>query len=300
MMRPVLSREDYLRLRNGGNQKSNLSRIRQGEVKLKGDLVQMNYSCLPNEDGSLKGSKTASMSVCMDIDFKPPEGLSEDKRKAWLSEQMARVPELVLSKKDELVPLMLERSATKGYHLAFRRRQDLDQEGNLKWASDLLGIKYDAQAKDITRVYFTTTGDPEELLYLDDELFSSSPAVTPLQRYSSKATDNHGQTRTEQSAAEEVRESPSQSDAKYPDAYKGIPYAEIIAKYWELHNEGKEPVEGDRDTLTFQLASDLRHICGRNADWLDQVIPCYDNFPQEEKRKKIESALTSGRRLRVR
>lgn len=70
-----------------------------------------------------------------------------------------------------------------------------------------------------------------------------------------------------------------------------MPFTEILKKYWELHNEGKEPVEGDRDTLTFQLASDLRHICGRNADWLDQVIPCYDHFPQEEKRKKIESAL---------
>ena len=41
MMRPVLNREEYLRLRNGGQQRSNLSRIRQGEVKLKGDLVQM-------------------------------------------------------------------------------------------------------------------------------------------------------------------------------------------------------------------------------------------------------------------
>jgi hypothetical protein len=78
----------------------------------------------------------------------------------------------------------------------------------------------------------------------------------------------------------------------YPQDYHWIPFSEILKKYWELHNEGKEPVEGDRDTLTFQLASDLRHICGRNADWLDQVIPCYDNFPQEEKRKKIESALT--------
>ena len=292
MMRPVLNREEYLRLRNGGNQKTILSRIRQGEVKLKGDLVQMNYSCLPNEDGSLKGSKTASTTVGMDVDFNAPESFSAEEQQAWLKEQMAKVPELVLGKKDALGLLMLERSATKGYHLVFRRRQGLDQEENLKWASDLLGIKYDAQAKDITRVYFTTTADPEELLYLDDELFSSSPAVTPLQRYSSKATDNHGQTRTEQSAAEEVQESPSQSDAKYPDAYKGIPYAEIIAKYWELHNEGKEPVEGDRDTLTFQLASDLRHICGRNADWLDQVIPCYDHFPQEEKRKKIESALS--------
>ena len=316
MMRPVLSREDYLRLRNGGNQKSNLSRIRQGEVKLKGDLVQMNYSCLPNENGTLKGSKTASMSVCMDIDFKAPEGLSEEERKAWLSEQMARVPELVLSRKDELVPLMLERSATKGYHFAFRRNPELDQEGNLKWASDLLGLKYDEQAKDITRVYFTTTGDENELLYLDDEIFS----VTPLQRYSSGGTSSSpesGEVRRGLRSAEgrllpEGRKNAGQDKRlfrpplappnlggegcaekkDYPQDYHGIPFSEILKKYWELHNEGKEPVEGDRDTLTFQLASDLRHICGRNADWLDQVIPCYDNFPQEEKRKKIESALT--------
>ena len=296
MMRPVLNREEYLRLRDSGHQKSNLSRIRQGEVNLKSDLVQMNYSCLPNEDGSLKGSKTASMSVCMDIDFKAPDGLSEEKRKAWLSEQMAKVPELVLSKKDELVPLMLERSATKGYHLAFRRRPDLDQVGNLKWASDLLGIKYDEQAKDITRVYFTTTAAPEELLYLDDELFSSSPAVTPLQRYSSKEADqttpDPSYSGGESCAQQEVLKSCSPCKKDFPQDYHGIPFTEILKKYWELHNEGKEPVEGDRDTLTFQLASDLRHICGRNADWLDQVIPCYDNFPQAEKRKKIESALT--------
>ena len=287
MMRPVLSREDYLRLRNGGNQKSNLKRIRQGEVNLKGDLVQMNYSCLPNEDGTLKGSKTASMSVCMDIDFKAPEGLSEEERKAWLSEQMARVPELVLSRKDELVPLMLERSATKGYHFAFRRNPDLDP-----------------------------TADENELLYLDDEIFS----VTPLQRYSSGSTNSSpesGEVRRGLRSAEgrllpEGRKNAGQDKRlfrpplappnlggegcaekkDYPQDYHGIPFSEILKKYWELHNEGKEPVEGDRDTLTFQLASDLRHICGRNADWLDQVIPCYDNFPQEEKRKKIESALT--------
>ena len=181
MMRPVLNREEYLRLRDGGCQKSNLSRIRQGEEKLKVDLVQMNYSCLPNDDGTLKGSKRASMSVCMDIDFNAPEGLSEEEKKAWLKEQMAKVPELVLSKKDELVPLMLERSATKGYHLAFRRRPELDQVGNLKWASELLGIKYDTQAKDITRVYFTTTADAGELLYLDDEIFSVAGSDSTVQ-----------------------------------------------------------------------------------------------------------------------
>jgi hypothetical protein len=297
MMRPVLNREDYLRLRNGGNQKSNLNRIRQGEVKLKGDLVQMNYSCLPNEDGTLKGSKTASMSVCMDIDFKAPEGLSEEEKKAWLSEQMARVPELVLSRKDELVPLMLERSATKGYHFAFRRRPDLDQEGNLKWASELLGLKYDEQAKDITRVYFTTTGDENELLYLDDELFD----VSVFQCFSSGerlfrpplAPPNLGG----ESCAQH---SPCQKD------YNGMPYAEIIEKYWELFNGGKKPVEGDRNALTFELAVTIRSICGYSLEQLLSVIPNYWNrendTPAQRKaneaewRQTIENALKEPRK----
>ena len=314
MMRPVLNREEYLRLRNGGHQKSNLSRIRQGEVKLKGDLVQMNYSCLPNEDGTLKGSKTASMSVCMDIDFKAPEGLSEDEKKAWLSEQTAKVPEMVLSKKDELVPLMLERSATKGYHLAFRRRPDLNQEENLKWASDLLGIKYDDQAKDITRVYFTTTADAEELLYLDDEIFS----VAALQCCSSGDSSSGQDERLfrppltppnsggESCAQDEVRVSPRHSDANYPDAYNGMPYAEIIEKYWELYNGGKKPVEGDRNALTFELAVTIRSICGYSLEHLLSVIPNYWNresdTPEQRKanetewRQTIENALKEPRK----
>ena len=58
MMRPIHTREEYLSLRNGGEQIPFVKRIRAGEVKLKSELVEMNYSCLPNEDGSLKGSKT--------------------------------------------------------------------------------------------------------------------------------------------------------------------------------------------------------------------------------------------------
>ena len=319
MMRPVLSREEYLRLRNGGRQKSNLKRIREGKVKLKGDLVQMNYSCLPNEDGTLKGSRTASMSVCMDIDFKAPEGLSEEDKKAWLKEQMAKVPEMVLGKKEELVPLMLERSATKGYHLAFRRRPELDQEGNLKWASDLLGIKYDEQAKDITRVYFTTTGDAEELLYLDDEIFD----VSAFQCFSSGGSSSGDEERLfrppltppnlggEGCAEKEVRESPCHSDAKssdanYPDAYNGMPYAEIIEKYWELYNGGKKPVEGDRNALTFELAVTIRCICGYSLEHLMSVIPNYwnrdDDTPAQRKanetewRQTIENALKEPRK----
>ena len=287
MMRPVPNREEYLSLRNGGFQKENVARIRQGDGALKASLVQMNYSCLPNEDGTLKGSKRMSTTVGMDIDFVAPKELSPEEKQAWLSERMAQVPELVLSKKDELGLQMLERSATKGYHLVFRRRPELSQEENLKWASELLGVKFDAQAKDITRVFFTTT--EAELLFLDDALFDNSAA--PEVNHRGQVHDSMQNHEASPHGSQNHGTSPHGS--QFPSDYHGIPFADIIAKYWELNNHGFEPTQGDRDTLTYQLACDLRHICARNFEWLDQVIPCYDGFPLEEKRQKIKSALAS-------
>ena len=295
-MRPVLTREEYLSLRNGGEQRRLVERIRAGEEGLKSKLVQMNYSCLPNEDGSLKGSKTMSTTVGMDIDH-----LSK--------EEMPTVRERILQKKEELGLLMLEESARGGgYHLVFRRRPELSQEENLKWASELLEVKYDDGAKDITRVFFTTTGSAEDLLFLDDEIFKISPnRLTPSP---SLLREGSGQTQGQKQAKElstplshregkgeslegmgESLESPE--GLPFPSSYHGIPFTDIIRKYWELNNHGFEPTIGDRDTLTYQLACDLRHICGKNADWLDQVIPCYNGFPEEEKRAKIKSALSS-------
>ena len=286
-MRPIHNRAEYLELRNGGFQKENVARIRQGDEALKASLVQMNYSCLPNDDGTLKGSKRMSTTVGMDIDFKAPTELSAKEQQAWLSEHMEKVPELVLAKKDALGLQMLERSATKGYHLVFRRRPELSQEENLKWASELLGVKYDAQAKDITRVFFTTT--EAELIYLDDEIFE---IVAASQCCSSQEA------------------SPQTSDLKHqpsfdPEArYNGVLFKDIIAKYWELFNGGKEPVEGDRNALTFELAVTIRSICGYSLEQLMQVIPNYWVKPDgtctaedlAEWRKTLENALKEPRK----
>ena len=278
MMRPVNEREEYLRMRDGGDQVQNVKRIRAGEERLKSALVQMNYSCLPGAEGKLRGARTPSRSVGMDIDFKVPDGMAAEAQQAWLTERMAAVPALVMAKRKELGLLMLERSATKGYHLVFRRRPEVSQQENLKWASQLLGVAYDAQAKDITRVFFTTTA--AELLFLDDALFDNGASPEPSDAF----------TMPPQAPA------PSGELAMrppFPSSYHGIPFADILRRYWELNNRGYEPTEGDRDTLTFQLASDLRHICGRSFEWLDQVIPCYNGFPLEEKRQKIRNALQS-------
>ena len=276
MMRPVLTREEYLTLRNGGEQQQLVKRIRSGEDSQKSKLLQMNYSCLPNEDGSLKGSKRMSTTVGMDIDH-------------IAAEEMPKVKERILQKKDELGLLMMEESARGGgYHLVFIRRPELSQEENLMWASELLGVEFDKGAKDITRVFFTTT--EQELVYLDDSLFS-------IEEF--KGTDDTAFLKKDTAVCTEKESSVSQREPcnpcqkEYPTHYHGIPFADIIAKYWEVNNRGFEPTQGDRDTLTYQLACDLRHICGRNFEWLDQVIPCYDGFPLEEKRAKIKSALAS-------
>ena len=294
-MRPIHNREEYLCSRNTDKQRQTLKIVREQDATKKNLLTQMNYSCLPNEDGSLKGSKTASRSVGMDIDFKAPEGLSAEEQQAWLKEQMTKVPELVLSKKDELGLLMLERSATKGYHLVFRRHEDLSQEDNLRWASDLLGVAFDDKAKDITRVFFTTTADEDELLFLDDEIFDNSPAEIGEQ------TENVAVMQC--CSSQNANSRPSV--ANDPEAkYNGVLFKDIIAKYWELFNDGKEPVEGDRNVLTFELAVTLRSICGYSLEKLLTVVPNYwakpnGTYAQEdlaEWSKTIENALKEPRK----
>lgn len=263
LMRPIGNRKEYISLRNSAWQQRLVKAVREGDEAQKSRLLQVNYSCLPNADGSLKGATTMSRSVGMDIDH-------------IAADAMTAMKERILAKKDELGLLMLELSARgAGYHLVFRRRPELTQEENLKWASDLLGVAYDEAAKDITRVFFTTTASEEDLLFLDDGLFDA----TALQCYSS---DEKGDVKSER------------GDVNLD--YNGIPYKDIIAKYWELFNEGKTPVEGDRNVKTFELAMTLRSICDYKLETLLAVVPNYWGDEEAEWRKTIENALKEPRK----
>lgn len=273
-MRPILTEEEYRQLRDSEHNK-------KADKK---HMVQMNYSCLPNEDGKLRGSKRISKSVGMDIDFCPDDADYEKK--------MADVPELILSKKKDLGLLMLERSANKGYHIAFRRKPNLSQEDNLKWAAKLLGVEYDKGAKDITRVFYTPPTD--RLLYFDKELLDNTECMIQIQESEISKGDSCN-TQKEQKAKDEAVENTSKKSNNSTLEYCGIPYADIIRKWWQMYNDGHEPVRSNRNTLTFELAVNLRHICGFDRQQLDQVIPCYDNFPENEKLACIDSALGEKR-----
>ena len=286
LMRPVKDETEYRLLRDA-------ERNRTAD---KHHMVQMNYSCLPNENGALKGATRLSRSVGMDIDFDPKAPDYEAK--------MAQVPELVMGKKEELGLLMLERSANKGYHIVFRRRPGLSQEENLKWASRLLGVEYDKGAKDITRVFFTPPTD--RLLYLDKELFENGEAevTEELKQGGAEASQASGQALQASAEGSQVSQASAQasaqpsaqgSQATAGEAYLGIPYALIIDRWWAMYNDGQTPVRSNRNTLTFELAVNLRHICGFDRKVLDRVIPCYDGFPEAEKLACIDSALAEKR-----
>ena len=273
-MRPILTEEEYRQLRDSEHNK-------KADKK---HMVQMNYSCLPNEDGKLRGSKRISKSVGMDIDFCPDDADYEKK--------MADVPELILSKKKDLGLLMLERSANKGYHIAFRRKPNLSQEDNLKWAAKLLGVEYDKGAKDITRVFYTPPTD--RLLYFDKELLDNTECKIQIQESEISKGDSCN-TQKEQKAKDEAAGKTSKKSNNSTLEYCGIPYSDIIRKWWQMYNDGHEPVRSNRNTLTFELAVNLRHICGFDRVLLDKVIPCYDGFPETEKLACIDSALGEKR-----
>ena len=332
MMEAVATEEAYRRYRDSQAQQRWVETIRHPKPETdvsaaKRKLVQFNYSCLPTEDGCLKGAKRLSKSVGMDIDH-----LSVD--------EVNLVAATAIEKKDELGLLMLERSARGGgLHVVFRRHPEMDQEANLRWASDLLGVEYDAGAKDITRVFFATTS--EDLLYLHEDLFdntecgastgsatatkaatTSSTKTTTMTTTEAAATASEAKQRAERtdggptvSAASEtasttsetVSETTEQNDEETKTEegkpsegetgkekllrYKGIPYDRIIEKWWTFYNDGEHPIRSNRNTLTFELAVNLRHICGFDRSVLDRVIPCYDGFAEAEKLSCIDSAL---------
>ena len=290
ILRPVRSKEEYLKLRDSDRQKWLVSEIRRGlkdgsmskeEIaKLKRQLLQFNYSCIPGEDGHLKGVKTPSMTFGMDIDFDPEDPDYEKK--------MAEVPQRVMEKKDEIKPKMLERSPGKGYHLVCMRtildgisegRILENQEMNLKRVSEILQIPFDQNARDCTRIFYATTASEEDLIFLDEGLFEAEKA----EGISVAKHPETGITNKPEPAASEL-------------SYQGIPYSAIIKKYWDMFYDGKEPCMGDRNVRTFEICMLLRSICDYSQEILEAVIPRYDGFPVDEWRRTIDSALKEPRK----
>ena len=316
--RSITSEEEYKQLRGSNEQKANLRLARAGNDAAKRRLVQFNYSG-HYPQGVVKGMKLPSGAFGFDMD--EPEAF-------------AKAAKLLLKEPDKYGLLMLERSARQGGHAVFEREKGKTVLENQVRIATMLKCEMDTSAHDINRVYFTTTSDGEDLLFLSPRLFKDAydEAAVAAEGKVLEERERYGQeelpegahkankhyepwkeiqnsqgalksqefkdSRISTSAASASAASTSAAAASSASAasaaqdnYLGIPYGEIIKKWWQMYNDGQEPMRSNRNTLTFELAVNLRHICGFDRNLLAQIIPCYDGFPEQEKMACINSAL---------
>lgn len=320
--RSITSEEEYKQLRGSNEQKANLRLARAGNDAAKRRLVQFNYSG-HYPQGVVKGMKLPSGAFGFDMD--EPEAF-------------AKAAKLLLKEPDKYGLLMLERSARQGGHAVFEREKGKTVLENQVRIATMLKCEMDTSAHDINRVYFTTTSDDEDLLFLSPRLFKDEydEAAVAAEGKVLEERERYGQEELPEGAhkankhyepwkeefkkdsqgvfkGQEFKNSRNSTSATSASAastsstasttaaasttsaaqdnYLGIPYGEIIKKWWQLYNDGQEPMRSNRNTLTFELAVNLRHICGFDRNLLAQIIPCYDGFPEQEKMACINSAL---------
>ena len=332
--RSITSQEEYRNIRGSYEQKANLRLAREGNDGAKRRLVQFNYSG-HYPQGVVKGTKLPSRAFGFDLDDK---------------QDFEKAAKLMLQEPEKYGLLMLERSARQGGHAVCKREMGKTILENQVRIAKMLECEMDTSAHDINRVYFTTSADADDLLYLSPELFKDDyeeAAVAAegkvleerekygqeelplgahkankhykpwLENEEEKALDsqmnqanlknqsqkNQGNQKNSQKG--QASQNPSKNQAQPASSssssstssssssndYLGIPYSEIISKWWLMYNDGHEPVRSNRNTLTFELAVNLRHICGFDRSLMAQIIPCYDGFPEQEKMACINSAL---------
>ena len=413
MALPVLTEESYRRLRNTSSQQANLRQARMGNQAAKRRLIQFNYSGY-YPDGVVKGCRLPSQAFGFDVDdageFERIAKMLMEKRGPAMESQGTGAKRGTAGSEikgaaaeggdagagkgaegaagegatlaERLGLLMLERSASQGGHAVFKREKGKTILENQVRIAKALDCELDTNAHDINRVYFSSTADKDELLFLSPELFNDQYGVSPgadVERVAEEArtledrekngkeelperahgsnkhfkvggterTEKPGGTERTERLGGQAMESPgtgaqrgtcsssassasagsasagsssacsssagsasagsssagsssagsasSSSSSSSGENYLGIPYEVIIEKWWGMYNDGKTPVTSNRDVLTFELAVNLRHICGFDRMLMDRVIPCYDGFPEEQKMKCIDSALAERR-----
>ena len=154
----VKNREDFLTLRNSKKNLDNLAKARKGDEKAKSQLVQFAYNIGVLQSSALAGCKSIGSYFFHDVDCYD----------AAQSEAMAQQ---ILAKKDEIGLMMLEKSASGGYHLVCKREPGTTILENQVRVSSILQIEMDTNVHDLQRVSYSSSGDEKDLLYLNDELF---------------------------------------------------------------------------------------------------------------------------------
>lgn len=192
--------------------------------------------------------------------------------------------------------------STIGLKVIFTRPVNMTPEEAMKWMAGELGIaEYDTSVKDPLRAHFIPC--PESLLFYQPEVLFDTEHSN--QGYMIDGFGDAHQVNIKYDATVEPAASPINSESScgsigsdasndvdnlITTGYYGIPYEEIVQTYIEVIWGGKEPIQGDRNVKTLELANQMRYICDNNVAVLDRIIPCFCQFSPAEKLSVIQSA----------
>lgn len=322
--RPIASEEEYRKLRDSAHQRAVLAAVREkGDKDAKMRLVQFNYSG-HYPDGRVKGNKLPSKAFGFDIDdpeafarvtkvllAKPEEyGLLMLERSvnngghAVFERHAGRTILEEQVRMSTLLECEMDTNAHDVNRVFFATGNTQD---DLLYVSEkLFADKYEATAAEAeAKALEMRERDGRE--ELPAGAHNADKHYRPWTTAPAPITDNHEiefsnpqdleilDNRSLEASKPQEIDSSNPHSPTLPTEYNGFTYKAIVAKWWELHNNGQTPVRSNRDVLTFELAVNLRHICGFDREVLRNAIPCYDGFPEEQKMKCIDSALSERR-----
>ena len=139
--RLVKNREDFLALRNSHENLENLAKARAGDEKAKAKLVQFAYNLGVLSGSALAGCKSIGSYFFHDVD-------------CYDATESAALAQQILAKKDEIGLMMLEQSASGGWHLVCKRIPGTTILENQVRIASILQIEMDTNAHDLQRVVY--------------------------------------------------------------------------------------------------------------------------------------------------
>ena len=288
------TREDWERLRREPWLAEMCARIEKGQEELKHRLPVWTPSCAEFKDNHRAAADAIRPLNRLMMDFD---------EKGHTMDILSKLRVESLEMRDGAAPevggmkvLLVEESVRRGTHVLVELPAGMSADEAQRAMKEATGFEPDVKVKGYDRCIYMV---PEShTRYVSERLFEQTlPQPLPVREGSDYS---QGEKATVSSAAEHstpLHTVRGKGEGLFPTSFKGIPYASIIAEYWQ--RMGGEPTEGERNDKLHQLAANLRAICDNSEDWLLEIMPRY-GLSEQEMRSIVHSACkepTKGSRL---
>lgn len=259
------TREDWEKLRREPWLKDMCERIKNGDEQLKHRLPVWTPHCAAFKDNHRAIADALKPLNRLMLDFD---------EKGHTAEICAR-----LLKDSPLVPLLIEESVRCGTHVLVELPENLTVEQAQKLMTEATGFTPDAAVKDVARCIYMVPADHTR--YVNRKLFE----VSERELQDKQENTQEPVSQCSEAVSKSTTQSPSGADEKL--SFKGIPYTDIIAEWW--NRNGGEPQEGERNVKLHQLAVNLRAISDNRQDLLMRIMPRY-GLSDMELKSVVDSA----------